>query len=237
MSASGQPHDHSPDALLRWAADRHAGRLAFATSLGREDQVVLDRIVALGLREAIPVFTLDTGRLFPETVELVAANERRYGVRIQVFAPEAAVVEDLVARQGILGLRDSLANREECCRVRKLQPLARALAGRTAWICGLRSGQGATRASVAPWSRDAEGRVKVCPLHAWSSADVDDYVARHRVPVNPLHAQGMPSIGCACCTRAIAPGEDERAGRWWWENPEHRECGLHRRPVSAGARA
>jgi phosphoadenosine phosphosulfate reductase len=237
MSEMPTPADDGPDGLLRWAAERHAGHVAFASSLGREDQVILDRIVALGLREAVPVFTLDTGRLFPETVELVAANERRYGVRIQVYSPEATAVEELVARQGILGLRDSLANREECCRVRKLQPLARALAGRTAWICGLRSGQGATRSAVAPIGNDAEGRVKVCPLHAWSSADVDDYLARHRVPVNALHAQGMPSIGCACCTRAVAPGEDERAGRWWWENPEHRECGLHRRPVLTRGRA
>jgi phosphoadenosine phosphosulfate reductase len=237
MSENDLSPDDSPDGLLRWAAERHAGRIAFATSLGREDQVVLDRIAALGLDDAIPVFTLDTGRLFPETIDLIAANERRYGVRIQVYFPEAAAVEDLVARQGTLGLRESLANREECCRVRKLQPLARALAGRTAWICGLRSGQGATRAAVTPVSADAEGRIKVCPLHAWSSSDVDDYLALHRVPVNPLHAQGMPSIGCACCTRAVAPGQDERAGRWWWESPEHRECGLHRRPVSLGARS
>jgi phosphoadenosine phosphosulfate reductase len=230
------PSDHSTDGLLRWAAGRHAGRIAFASSLGREDQVILDRIVVLGLAEAIPVFTLDTGRLFPETVELVAENERRYGVRIQLYSPDAAAVEDLVARQGALGLRESLPNREECCRVRKLLPLARALAGRTAWICGLRSGQGATRSVVAPASADTDGRTKVCPLHAWSSADVDAYVAGHRVPVNRLHARGMPSIGCACCTRPIAPGEDERAGRWWWEKPEHRECGLHRRPVSLGGR-
>jgi phosphoadenosine phosphosulfate reductase len=230
------PSDQSPDGLLRWAAARHAGRVAFATSLGREDQVVLDRIVALGLGEAIPVFTLDTGRLFPETVELVAENERRYGVRIRLYSPGAAAVEDLVARQGVLGLRDSLANREECCRVRKLVPLARALAGRTAWICGLRSGQGATRSVVAPVGTDASGRTKVCPLHAWSSAEVDAYLSAHRVPVNRLHAQGMPSIGCACCTRAVAPGEDERAGRWWWESPEHRECGLHRRPAPTGGR-
>lgn len=231
------PSDTSPDGLLRWAAARHAGRVAFASSLGREDQVLLDRIAALGLLDAIPVFTLDTGRLFPETVELIAANERRYGVRLRVFAPEAAAVEDLLARQGALGLRDSLANREECCRVRKLVPLARALAGRSAWICGLRSGQGATRGAVAPLSQDGEGRIKVCPLHAWTSAEVDTYLVTHRVPVNPLHAAGMPSIGCAPCTRAIAPGEDERAGRWWWENPEHKECGLHRRPLSHGGRS
>lgn len=234
---NNNPETTDTDGLLRWVAQAHAGRVAFASSLGREDQVLLDRIVSLGLREAIPVFTLDTGRLFPETIDLIARSERRYGVRIAVYAPEAAAVEALVARQGALGLRDSIANREECCRVRKLGPLTRALAGRTAWVCGLRAGQGATRTAVPAVSTDAEGRIKVAPLHAWSAAEVDAYLARHGVPVNPLHAQGMPSIGCACCTRPIAPGEDERAGRWWWEQPEHRECGLHRRPVTTGDRA
>lgn len=205
------------------------GRIAFSTSLGLEDQVILDAIARTGI--AVDVFTLDTGRLFPETLDVLDANRQRYDLPIRVLAPDAAAVEALVARDGVYGFRFSIEARKACCDVRKVEPLRRALAGASAWITGLRRDQAGTRTTTPFASADLDyGLVKFNPLADWCVADVEEAVARHDIPVNRLHANGYPSIGCQPCTRAIRPGEDIRAGRWWWENEDGRECGLHNSP-------
>lgn len=217
--------------LLAAAAERFAGRIAFASSLGLEDQAITHIIARNGL--GIPVFTLDTGRLHDETYELIARTESRYGLRLRVYSPERDAVEEMVHTHGINLFRDSIAARKRCCEVRKLAPLRRALSEVDAWVCGLRREQALTRSGVSAVEWDAtNGLVKFNPLHDWSEEQVRDFVRLNRIPVNPLHAAGMPSIGCAPCTRAIEPGEDVRAGRWWWESPEHKECGLHARPTN-----
>ncbi len=206
------------------------GRIAFSTSLGIEDQAVLHAIAKSGAD--IDVFTLDTGRLFPETIETLDASEQRFGLRIRVLAPQREPVEVLVERDGVLGFRASIEARKACCAVRKVEPLARGLAGASAWITGLRREQSAGRAAVpfAAWD-DEHALIKLNPLADWTVLQLDAYVSANRIPVNPLHAQGYPSIGCQPCTRAIRPGEDIRAGRWWWEHEDGKECGLHSSPI------
>ena len=222
-------------AALRDAVARYPSA-AFATSFGAEDMVLLDLVDRLGV--AVDAFTLDTGRLHEETYALMDEARRRYRTPVRVVFPDAAGIEALVVTQGVNGFRDGIEQRKACCRVRKLEPLARALAGRDLWITGLRREQSPTRASVDVLARDdANGLMKLNPLADWSSADVRAYIEAFSVPVNALHAQGFPSIGCAPCTRAIAPGEDERAGRWWWEQPLQRECGLHLAPDGRLVRA
>lgn len=212
-------------ALLREAAEAYAPTV-LASSLGAEDMVLLDLIAALHL--PIGIFTLDTGRLPQETYDLLQLARARYGVPIAVFAPESGDIEHYVAAHGPNGFYDSVALRQECCHLRKVKPLQRALAGKRSWITGLRRAQSAGRSAIAVKEWDAEhGLEKFNPLADWSEEAVWDYIRAHDVPVNALHAQGYPSIGCAPCTRAIRPGEDIRAGRWWWENPEFNECGLH----------
>lgn len=212
--------------VLRASAERFPGRIAFASSLGLEDQVVTAIIATAKL--PIPIFTLDTGRLFPETYDLIAQTSSRYGLPISVRFPDGHEVEDMVGLHGVNLFRDSIAARKRCCVVRKLHPLRSALEGLDAWVCGLRRGQSANRAQVelVEWD-EANGLVKINPLATWDADDVRDYVQRNQVPYNPLHDAGFPSIGCAPCTRAVAAGEDERSGRWWWEDDNHRECGLH----------
>lgn len=213
-----------------------AGRAAFSTSLGLEDQAILNAVAESGA--AVDVFTLDTGRLFPETIETLEASERRYGLNIRVLAPDAADLEQLVARDGVLGFRTSIEARKACCNVRKVNPLRRGLAGASSWITGLRRGQSGGRAGVPFASWDEDHRLlKVNPLADWSLEDIERYVASNKIPVNALHAHGFPSIGCQPCTRAIRPGEDIRAGRWWWENEDGKECGLHNRPKPEERRA
>lgn len=204
-------------------------RVTFSTSLGLEDQAVLHAISASGA--AIDVFTLDTGRHFPETLETLEASELRYGLKIRVMAPDAREVEELVARDGIFGFRLAVENRKACCEVRKVRPLLRALAGADGWITGLRRDQSAGRSDVpfAAWD-STHSLVKLNPLADWTLERLEAYIAENNVPTNPLHAKGYPSIGCQPCTRAIRPGEDIRAGRWWWENEDGKECGLHNRP-------
>jgi phosphoadenosine phosphosulfate reductase len=205
------------------------GRVAFSTSLGLEDQAILH--AAAEIARSIDVFTLDTGRLFPETLETLDRSETRYGLRIRVVAPEAGDVEALVARDGVFGFRLSVEGRKACCDVRKVRPLRRALAGASAWITGLRRGQAASRAVVPFAAWDAEhGLVKVNPLADWTLERLEAYLAANDVPVNPLHLRGFASIGCQPCTRALKPGEDLRAGRWWWELEDGKECGLHNNP-------
>ncbi len=214
--------------ILRWAADSFPGQLVFATSLGLEDQVLTDLIARNNI--AIPIFTLDTGRLFPETYELLGRTERQYGIKIEVYFPKAEAVEAMVNQHGINLFRESVELRKHCCQARKIEPLRRALAGRQAWIAGLRREQAVTRSELQLVEWDGgNGLFKINPLANWSQQDAWDYVHQNNVPYNPLHAQNFPSIGCACCTRAIKTGEDVRAGRWWWESPEHKECGLHNR--------
>lgn len=218
--------DASADEILSWAQDRFPGRVALASSLGLEDQALTDLIARLALD--IPVFTLDTGRLFQESHELIDRTRRRYGIRIQVLSPEAVEVESMVAEYGTQLFHESIELRKLCCEVRKLHPLRRALDDLDAWVCGLRREQSVTRTDTRPVEWDeANGLVKVNPLWNWTEDRLAAYVDEHDVPINPLHARGFPSIGCAPCTRAIGENEDVRAGRWWWESPEHKECGLH----------
>ncbi|MHC4885003.1 MAG: phosphoadenylyl-sulfate reductase [Planctomycetota bacterium] len=216
----------SAEVILRRCVEEFGEQVVFASSLGLEDGVILDLIVRNEL--AIPTFTLDTGRLFPQTYDLIERIHHKYGTRIRILFPEAAAVESLVNEGGPNLFREGVEARKACCRVRKIEPLRRALSGNQAWICGLRRDQSVTREEldVVEWD-EGNGLIKVNPLASWGLDQVQTYIQEHKVPVNPLHAQGFPSIGCACCTRAIKPGEDIRAGRWWWENPENKECGLH----------
>ena len=202
------------------------GRIVFTTSFGIEDQAIAHLIFTGGLD--IEVVTLDTGRLFPSTYQLWQRTEERYGVRIRSFHPNGEALQAHVADAGINGLYHSKEARLGCCHVRKVEPLRRALAGAAAWVTGLRADQSGQRATVALSGWDDEHQLlKSAPLFDWTRQQVADFCAEQDIPINELHARGFASIGCEPCTRAIRPGEAERAGRWWWENDEARECGLH----------
>lgn len=222
-------------ATLQSAASEHAGRIVQASSLGAEDMVVTDLIVRHQLD--IAVATLDTGMLHAETLALIPRIEQRYALTVERHSPPRDAVIEFVHRHGEQPMYRSLALRKACCELRKLQPLARLLAGRSAWVTGLRRQQSANRAAVPFSERDAMGRVKLNPIADWSWADVWHYLAVHEVPYNELHDRFFPSIGCAPCTRAVAVGEDFRSGRWWWENEDAKECGLHVEPRSPAAGA
>ena len=233
LAAPNAPAKSSSDDCLaldlpqRIAAVRRdvSGRVVFTTSFGIEDQAIAHAIFSQAI--AIDVVTLDTGRLFPETYELWARTERRYGPRIHAIYPDRVGVESLVACHGINGFYTSVAARKTCCAVRKVEPLRRALAGATAWITGLRADQSDERAGISFAAVDPHHRlIKVNPLFDWTRERVLAFIAEHGIPYNSLHDQGFVSIGCAPCTRAVMPGEPERAGRWWWEQ-EPKECGLH----------
>lgn len=201
-------------------------RINFASSLGEEDQVITDMIARTAPR--MEIFTLDTGRLFPETCELLAKTQKRWPMPLKVYYPNTQAVEDMVGSKGINLFYESVENRRLCCGVRKVEPLKRALANVDAWISGLRRAQSLTRSQVETFEWDeANQKIKINPLAHWSLEDVRKYIKENQIDVNPLHAQGFLSIGCSCCTRAVKPGEDIRAGRWWWEQPEQKECGLH----------
>ena len=212
------------------------GRIGFSTSMGLEDQAILHAIAESGAD--IDIFTLDTGRLFPEVLETVDLSEIRYGRRIRLVSPDAAEIEQLVARDGVYGFRQAIENRQRCCEIRKVRPLNRELEGAQGWITGIRREHSDDRAGMklAEWD-DAHGLTKMNPVADWSSATLTAYIAENNIPVNPLHARGFVSIGCAPCTRAIHAGEDPRAGRWWWENEEKKECGLHMNPRREGRAA
>lgn len=198
----------------------------FASSFGAEDMVLTDLIARY--YPSISIFTLDTGRLPQETYDLMQAVRDRYGLSIQVYFPDAAEVECYVAQNGPNGFYQSVELRKRCCHIRKVEPLRRALAGKRAWITGMRREQAVTRDSLAVAVFDVENNMqKFNPLCEWSNVEVWAYLKQHDVPYNKLHDRFYPSIGCAPCTRAISPGEDVRSGRWWWENPESKECGLH----------
>ncbi len=214
----------APERLARFCREV-AGRHVFTTSFGLEDQAILHMLHEQGLE--VDVVTLDTGRLFPETYQVWAETEQRYGRRIRAIYPAQAELENLVAEYGINGFYGSPQARLACCYVRKVEALNRALAGAAAWIVGLRADQSAQRGATALTAVDKSGLLKFSPLFDWSRDAVQAYIAAHRLPVNVLHGRGFASIGCAPCTRAIAPGESERAGRWWWEQDGKKECGLH----------
>ena len=218
-----------PQEVLRWALESFGRSIALAWS-GAEDVAVLDMMHRIDPKAA-RVFTLDTGRLNPETYDLIDSVRRTYDLEIEVLFPDARAVEAMVREKGVNLFYLSLENRKECCRVRKVEPLNRILSTLDGWITGLRRSQAVTRGAVSKVELDADhgGIVKVNPLADWSTDQVFDYLKANRVPKNRLHDQGYPSIGCAPCTRAVKPGEDERSGRWWWENPDSKECGLHRK--------
>ena len=201
------------------------GQVVFSTSLGQEDQVITHAIAKA--KAAVDIFTLDTGRLFNESYDLLEKTIARYKHPIRIFYPDAASIEQYVNQKGINAFYESVANRKECCHIRKVEPLNRALRGAKIWITGLRADQSITREEMKMIEWDEQRSLyKFNPLIHWSLDDVRDYLKTNDVPYNPLHDKGFISIGCAPCTRAIEPGEDARAGRWWWE-ASHKECGLH----------
>jgi phosphoadenosine phosphosulfate reductase len=218
------------EALLLAAARGHRGAIVQATSLGAEDMVVTDLIARHGL--PIAVATLDTRLLHAQTLALIPVIERHYGVSVERFSPRDEAVANFVRTHGGSAMYDSIELRKSCCAIRKLEPLSRMLKERSAWVTGMRREQSTTRGTVAFSEPDDAGRTKFNPLADWSWADVWHYVAVNEVPYNALHDQFFPSIGCAPCTRAIAAGEDFRAGRWWWEDENAKECGLHVRNSS-----
>jgi phosphoadenosine phosphosulfate reductase len=211
------------------------GRVAFSSSLGIEDQAVTHAIATTAT--AIDIFTLDTGRHFPETYDTLFETEGRYGIKIRVVYPDAKELEDLVESDGIYGFRYSVDSRKACCDIRKVRPLNRALAGAGGWVTGLRREQSQGRAHVPFATYDpVQNLIKLNPIADWTLEQLEAYIAANKIPVNALHAQGYPSIGCHPCTRAIQPGEHPRAGRWWWENENGKECGLHSRAPAAGTK-
>jgi phosphoadenosine phosphosulfate reductase len=214
--------------LLSVFLKEYQGKIALSSSLSIEDQVLTHMV--LGIDPRAKIFTLDTGRLFPETYDLIAGTNARYKTHLEVYFPDWQAVEAMVNEKGINLFYDSIENRKQCCHIRKVEPLRRAFRGLDVWICGLRREQSVTRTHLdrIEWDND-NALIKLNPLIDWTESQVWDFIREHKVPYNTLHDKGFPSIGCQPCTRAIEPGEDLRAGRWWWENPETRECGLHKK--------
>lgn len=220
--------DKSPVGVIAFFLQHFGDRIVLSTSLGLEDQVLAEMV--LRQNPKVEVFTLDTGRLFPETYDLIARTNKFFGIRMKTYFPEPARVESMVAEHGINLFYDSLEKRKLCCSIRKVAQLPRAFKGKEAWICGLRKDQSVSRffSKLVEWDSN-NGLVKINPLINWTEKQVRDYIKSHNIPYNLLHDRGFPSIGCEPCTRAIEPGEDIRAGRWWWENGLHKECGLHKK--------
>lgn len=216
-----------PAAILRWALERFGRGLAIASSFSIEDCVAID--IAHKIDPGVRVFALDTGRLPEETYMTAERVRAKYGTEIEWQFPDREAVERLERTKGLYSFRDGLDQRHECCGLRKVVPLGRALSSLDAWVTGLRREQSVTRTDTPEIEYDGEhgGLAKVNPIITWTTEQVRAYANEHRVPIHPLHDRGYPSIGCAPCTRAVAPGEHPRAGRWWWENPENKECGLH----------
>jgi phosphoadenosine phosphosulfate reductase len=216
--------------LLGWAFDQFHPRLALASSFQAEASVLID-LIHRQRGADFRVFTLDTGRLNQETYDCMEAIRARYGIEVEVFFPDATQVEEMVRQHGMNLFYDSIEQRKLCCGIRKVEPLKRALNGLDGWMTGLRREQAVTRTEARKVEIDREHGdiVKINPLADWTHRQVWDYIAAHKVPYNKLHDRGFPSIGCAPCTRAIKAWEDQRAGRWWWEEPETKECGLHLR--------
>lgn len=218
--------DSTAQEIIAFFTSRFNDKIALSSSLGLEDQVLTE--IVSRVSPDTEIFTLDTGRLFPETYDLIDLTSKKYKKTIKIYFPDSKDVEQMVAEKGINLFYDSIENRKLCCGIRKIQPLKRALKGLDAWITGLRKEQSVTRTNIniVEWD-EANQLIKVNPLINWTEEDVWDYISKNNVPYNKLHKKGFASIGCQPCTRAIEDGEDVRAGRWWWENPETKECGLH----------
>jgi phosphoadenosine phosphosulfate reductase len=212
--------------VLEYFLTHFKGKVAFASSLGAEDQVITE--IMASIDPASRIFTLDTGRMFPESYDVIERTIARYKIKIGIFFPDRAAVEKMVNMEGINLFYDSIENRKLCCHIRKIDPLNRALEGLDVWISGLRRSQSVTRTEIklVEWDENHK-MIKVNPLINWTEEQVWDYIKLKNIPYNRLHDQGFPSIGCQPCTRAVQPGEDVRAGRWWWESEHHKECGLH----------
>jgi len=225
---NAQFKEASIDTVLNYFLQTYKGKIAQASSFGAEDQVLSDLILRNDPEGKI--FTLDTGRLPEETYTVMDQTNQKYGIKIEVYFPDLLDVEVLYKTQGINGFREDVNNRKWCCHVRKLAPLKRAVRNLDVWITGLRRSQSPTRESMrlVEWD-EVNSLIKLNPLIEWSEEKIWSYIKSYKIPYSALHDQGYPSVGCAPCTRAIAEGEDIRAGRWWWENPEHKECGLHLR--------
>ncbi len=220
--------DATAEQLLGGFLNEFKGEIALSSSLGLEDQVLTHMVCSID--KNVQVFTLDTGRLFPETYDLIHRTNYKYGIKMKVYFPDSAEVESMVNQKGINLFYESIENRKECCAVRKLAPLKRAFEGLKVWICGLRREQSVTRKDLASIEWDsANGLIKINPLMDWTESQVWDYIKLNKIPYNPLHDKGFPSIGCLPCTRSVMAGEDIRAGRWWWEDPSTKECGLHKK--------
>lgn len=221
-AGNGEPED-----ILQWALAQFHPDIALAASF--EHTVLIDMMKRI--RSDIRVFSIDTGRLPEETFQCAAEAERRFGIHVEWHFPDRVAVETFVREKGAYGFRESLEARRQCCRIRKVEPLTRALRGLRAWITGLRRDEAESRHDLQPVAIDEAhgGIVKISPLAFWTDRQVRDYTRERQLPYNRLYERGYTSIGCACCTRPIEPGEDPRAGRWWWESPEHKECGLHTR--------
>jgi len=218
-----------PEQIIKFASQEFGKELTFASSLGEEDQVLTDMIAHIN--PEVEIFTLDTGRLFQETYELLAKTQKKYPMTFKIYYPDTQAVEDMVESHGINLFYESVQNRKTCCGIRKVEPLKRALNNFDAWLSGLRRAQSISRVTVETFEWDeANKKVKINPLAHWSRDQVQDYIKKNNIDINTLHAQGFVSIGCASCTRAVQPGEDARAGRWWWEENDSKECGLHVNP-------
>jgi phosphoadenosine phosphosulfate reductase len=222
-----QLEGRTADEVLRYFIINYKDKLAFSTSLGAEDQVITQMIA--GINPEVYIFTLDTGRLFQQTYDLLDITQKRYIVNIKVFFPDNNAVEEMVNSKGANLFYERIENRKLCCHIRKIQPLQRALEPVDFWISGLRREQSVTREdnALVEWD-NLNKKIKINPLIDWKSDDLWNYIHQYNIPYNTLHDQGFPSIGCFPCTRAVEPGEDIRAGRWWWEHPEMKECGLHK---------
>lgn len=217
---------HSIEESLWYLSNRFKDKIVFSTSFGYEDQVISHIIFENKI--PIRVFTLDTGRMFPETYKVMNSTNNRYDTKVQVYYPKNDAVEKMVSEKGPMSFYDSVENRKECCFIRKVEPLNRALAGMDCWITGIRADQSGNRKEMLPVEWDESHKLfKYHPLFNWTLDDVKAYIEKYNIPYNVLHDRGFPSIGCQPCTRAVAPGEDVRAGRWWWESDSKKECGLH----------
>lgn len=211
---------------LRFLSIQHPGQVIFSTSFGFEDQLITHEILSNGI--SAKIFTLDTGRLFPETYSVWSSTNNRYNTTIEAYYPDALSLQSFVSENGPNAFYESVDNRKQCCYIRKVEPLKRALAGNKIWVTGLRAEQSANRETMQLFEWDNGNQIiKYQPLLHWSTDEVRSYINQHNIPYNPLHDRGFISIGCAPCTRAIRPGEDFRAGRWWWEDASKKECGLH----------
>lgn len=214
--------------IISYFTKEYKGAIALASSLGAEDQVLTEMVTSID--KECKIFTLDTGRLFPESYDLIHRTNSKYGIKMEIFFPDNQRVEKMVNVKGINLFFESIENRKECCNIRKIEPLMRAFKGLKVWICGLRRDQSVTRQdmNVVEWDSN-NNLLKINPLINWSESETWDYIKDSGIPYNTLHDKNYPSIGCQPCTRAILEGEDVRAGRWYWESPDTKECGLHKR--------